>query len=203
MPGRVDGSEGPIKRKRTESNHRPLKRARSESSDEDVQARILLLENQIFESRKNYNNISTLIKLSRDGINSSGVSVISSIALCRIFSRLLASGDLTKTPDATEKESVVTLWLRERYLEYKAILVQLLNREDSGPTALTLCMRMLKSEGTYLRNEQDYCFPTVFLKNIIQRLMSANCGEAIRNEFAGKYLEEYDDIRFYSFAAVE
>src|ERR1700730_5159197 len=112
MPGRVEGSGGAEKRKRVESNHKPLKRARSESSDPDAQARILLLETQIFESKKNYNNISTLIKLSRNGDDDQNVSLVSSIALCRIFSRLLASGDFAKAQDITEKESVVTLWLR-------------------------------------------------------------------------------------------
>ncbi len=203
MPGRVDSSGGPVKRKRVESTHRPSKRARSESSEEDVQSRILLLETQIFESKKNYNNISTLIKLSRNGDDDPDVSLVSAIALCRIFTRLLASGDFTKAQGTIEKESVVTLWLRERYSEYKAVLVQLLNREGSESTALTLCMRMLKSEGTHLRNGQEYSFPRIFLKDIVQSFLSPDCGDAMRSEFSEKYLEEYDDIRFYTFAAVE
>jgi U3 small nucleolar RNA-associated protein 19 len=203
MPGRVDGSGGAVKRKRVESSHKPSKRARSKSSEEDVQARILLLETQIFESKKNYNNISTLIKLSRTEDENPGVSLVASIALCRIFSRLMASGDFIKAQSATEKESVVALWLRERYSEYKVVLLQLLNREASGSTALTLCMRMLKSEGTYLRNGQEYSFPSPFLKDILQSPLSSDCGDAVRREFSEKYLEEYDDIRFYTFAAVE
>lgn len=203
MPGRVNGSQGLLKRKRVESEHRPSKRARSESSEEDVQARILMLETQIFESKKNYNNISTLIKLSRNEEEDQDVSFVSSIALCRIFSRLLASGDFTKAQGATEKESMVTLWLRERYVEYKAALIKLLNREGSGSTALTLCMRMLKSEGTHLRNGQEYSFPTIFLKDIVQSLLSPNCGDSLRRAFGEKYLSEYDDIRFYTFSAIE
>jgi U3 small nucleolar RNA-associated protein 19 len=203
MPGRVNGSEGLVKRKRVESKHRPSKRARSESSEEDAQARILLLETQIFESKKNYNNISTLIKLSQNGDDDPDISLVSSIALCRIFSRLLASGDFTNVQGTTEKESVVSLWLRQRYLEYKAVLVRLLNREGSESTALTLCMRMLKGEGTHLRNGQEYSFPTIFLRDIVQSLLSPDCGDPIRREFSEKYLEEYDDIRFYTYAAIE
>jgi U3 small nucleolar RNA-associated protein 19 len=203
MPGRVEGSEGAVKRKRVESRDKPSKRARSESSEEDVQARILLLETQIFESKKNYNNISTLIRLSRNENENLDVSLVASIALCRIFSRLMASGDFTKAQSTTEKESVVTLWLRERYSEYKIVLLQLLNREASGSTALTLCMRMLKNEGTHFRNGQEYGFPSTFLRDILQNLLGPNCGDAVRREFHEKYLEEYDDIRFYTFAAVE
>src|ERR1700730_18771045 len=113
MPGRVEGSGGAEKRKRVESNHKPSKRARSESSDADAQARILLLETQIFESKKNYNNISTLIKLARNEDDDPDLGLVASIALCRIFCRLLASGDFYKSQSSTEKESVVALWLRE------------------------------------------------------------------------------------------
>lgn len=203
MPGRVEGSGEAVKRKRVISKHTPSKRARSESSEEDVQARILLLETQIFESKKNYNNISALIKLSRNEDEDPDVALVASIALCRIFSRLMASGDFIKAQSTTEKESVVALWLRERYSEYKVALLQLLNLEVSGSTALTLCMRMLKCEGTNLYNGQEYNFPSTFLRDILQNLLGPGCGDAMRREFHEKYLEEYDDIRFYTFAAVE
>lgn len=172
MPGRVEGPGGAVKRKRVESRDKPSKRSRSESSEEDVQARVLLLETQIFESKKNYNNISTLIKLSRNEDEDPDVSLVASIALCRIFSRLMATGDFIKAQSTTEKESVVALWLRERYSEYRVVLLQLLNREASGSTALTLCLRMLKSEGTHLRNGQEYSFPSTFFKDILQSLLS-------------------------------
>jgi U3 small nucleolar RNA-associated protein 19 len=203
MPARVEGSGGAVKRKRVESRDKPSKRARSESSEEDVQARILLLETQIFESKKNYNNISTLIKLLRNEDGDPDVSLVASIALCRIFSCLMASGDFIKAQSTTEKESVVALWLRERYSEYKVALLQLLNLEALGSTALTLCMWMLKSEGTHLRNGQEYNFPSTFLRDILQILFGPGCGDAMRREFNEKYLEEYDDIRFFTFTAVE
>jgi U3 small nucleolar RNA-associated protein 19 len=203
MPGRIEGSGGAVKRKRVVSKHAPSKRPRSESSEEDVKARILLLETQVFESKKNYNNISTLVKLSRSEDEDSDVSLVASIALCRIFSRLLASGNFIKGQSTTEKESVVALWLRERYSEYKIVLLQLLNREASGSTALTLCMRMLKSEGIHLRNGQEYSFPSTFLRDILQTLLGPDCRDAVRREFREKYLEEYDDLRFYTFGAVE
>src|SRR5277367_3303068 len=178
MPGRVEGLGGAVKRKRVESRDKLSKRSRSESSEEDVQARILLLETQIFESKKNYNNISTLIKLSRNEDEDPDVSLVVSITLCRVFSRLMASGDFIKAQSTTEKESVVALWLRERYSEYKVVLLQLLNREASGSTALTLCMRMLKSEGTDLRNGQEYSFPNTFLRDILRNLLGPDCGDA-------------------------
>lgn len=203
MPGRVDSLEGAGKRKRAVSKHKPSKRARSESSEDDTQARILLLETKVLESKKNYNNISTLIKLSQNGDGDLSICLVASIALCRVFTRLMATGEFIKKPNTTEKETVVTLWLRERYSEFKDVLLQLLNQEASGSTALILCMRMLKSEGTYLCNGQDYSFPSTFLRDILRNILGPDCGDTIRREFSEKYLGEYDDIRFYTFAGIE
>ncbi len=204
MPARIDGAEGVVKRKRKVVKHAPSKRARSESPEEDAQARILMLENQIFQSRKNYNHISTLLKLLRAEDEQSDDSVLTSLALCRIFTRLLAAGDLTKQTGTTEKDTVVILWLGERYSEYKSLLLKQLTRNGVvGSTALTLSMRMLKSEGTHLRNGQESCFPTTFLNDILRTLLASDVEESLRLEFGKKYMEEYDDVRFYTFAAVE
>jgi U3 small nucleolar RNA-associated protein 19 len=207
MPALIDGKSGAIKRKRLDSKQKPIKRARSESSEEDSeedgQARILMLENEVFESKKHYNNISSLIKLVRSEDDDSEDSIVAAIALCRIFTRLMASGDLTKNPDTSEKDSVVILWLRERYAEYKTALLELLFQEGLASTAFTLAMRMLKSEGTHLRNKQEYSFPTGFLSNIVEALISPEAQESIRQEFSEKYVEENDDVRFYTFNAIE
>jgi U3 small nucleolar RNA-associated protein 19 len=203
MPGVIEGGEGAAKRKRLESKHKPSKRARSESSEEDVQTHILLLENQIFESKKNYNNISTLIKLLRSEDEDLDTSIAASVALCRIFTRLMAAGDLAKQEGTAGKDLVVTLWLQQRYAEYKTALLQLLNRRASGSTALTLCMRILKSEGTHLLNGQEYHFPIMLLRDILKILLRSETGNTLHREFSEKYVEEYDDVRFYTFAAIE
>src|SRR5580700_7663149 len=106
MPGLVDGSNGAAKRKRATSRHKPLKRARSDSTEEDAQARILLLEGEILDSKKNYNNISVLLRYLQGGKEE---SVVAAIALCRVFTRILAAGDLVKGEGTTEKEAVVRL----------------------------------------------------------------------------------------------
>lgn len=181
-----------------------MKRARSESSDdEDAQSRILLLESEIFESKKHYNNISTLIGLLRDDKNGENVPLVAAIALCRVFSRLLASGDLTKKEGAAEKDTIVVLWLKERYSECKEAMLDLLSSASAGPTILTLIMRLLKNEGTYLRSRDEYSFPTAFLTNIVEALLDDSVDESLRQEYSEKYVEEYDDIRYYTFEAIE
>jgi U3 small nucleolar RNA-associated protein 19 len=197
MPGVTGNSGSSIKRKRISSHERPSKRTRSESSDEDTQAQILLLENETFESKKNYNNIAKLIKIFRDDNEDADNSVVAAVSLCRVFVRLMVAGDMARKQGSTEKDAVVIKWLRQRYSEYKTSLLLLLAEEGVESTALTLCMRL------HLRNGQDYNFPASFLAEIVQVLLSPNTGGAIRAEFGDKYVEEYDDIRFYTFKAIK
>ena len=203
MPGVTGDSASAVKRKRASSDNRPSKRARSESSEEDVQAQILLLESEIFEAKKNYNNVARLIKILRDENEDPESSVVAAISLCRVFVRLMASGDMARKQASSEKDVVVIKWLKERYSEYKSALLLLLGEEGLESTALTLCMRLLKSEGEHLLHGQDYSFPTSFLTEIVQVILGPDSSEAIRAEFGAKYVEEYDDIRFYTFKAVK
>lgn len=202
MPGTPKSSAGAPKRKRTGTEKKSVKRAKAaESSDEeeqqDAQAQILELEAKILESKKHYNNIPKLIKLfdTEDAI-------LAAVALTRVFSRLLASGDLTNKPGNSEKENVVVAWLKERYLEYKKGLYELLESPEAAEPIFSLCMRMLKNEGTHQKNGQDYNFPQRFLTDLVRALLALEEGDELRQEFAEKFVEEYDDIRYYTFEAI-
>lgn len=199
MPAITKPAARAVKRKRVDSQRKSVKRAKSASSDDedDTQAQILMLETEILESKKNYNNIPALIKLLE-----SEDAIIASVALCRVFSRLIASGELTKKAGGSEKDNIVVAWLKERYLEYKVRLFELLESPEVSQTILALCMRLLKNEGTYMKNGQDYNFPSRFLSDLVNTLLDLEEGEDVRKEFSEKYVEEYDDIRYYTFEAV-
>jgi U3 small nucleolar RNA-associated protein 19 len=205
MPATVGKSGQSAKRKRVSSEKKPSKRVRSESpeeSDDDDQAQILLLETEIFKSKTNYNNIVKLIKILRSDSEDGDAAVLAAISLCRVFTRLMVSGEMTLSKQGTtEKEAVVIKWLKERYAEYKAGLIEFLEEEEIAPTILTLCMRLLKTEGQHLRGGQE--FPVKFLTDIVQIMLKPTSDGGIRKEFSEKFVEEYDDIRFYTFEAIE
>lgn len=200
MPGTIKVSPKGLKRKSKGDEKRPSKRPRSESDSEDSQAQILSLETEIFESKKNYNNIAKLVKLLQKF--DSDDAIVAAVSLCRVFTRLMAAGDFTRSKSSTEKERVVIQWLNERYAEYKVALLELMKQEAAGSTALTICMRTLLSEGTHLVKGQDYCFPTGFLRDILMVLIGPEVEAAVRKEFMEKYLENNDDIRFYTFEII-
>lgn len=195
------------KRKRvSDTNGKPKKRARSESEDEsitdDPQAEILLLEEQILESKKHYNNIAKLIATAKSFVNNSDSAALASVALTRVFVRLLSSGSLTKKKDQSEKEAVVVQWLRDRYFEYKDVLLDLIKEDELGAPALTLAMRSLKTEGQCLNDGDEYSFPHVFLRQIVQALLDSDSEDA-RCEFVDSFLTEFDDVRFYALRALK
>lgn len=197
-----------VKRKRPVVKERPKKRARSESSheeeDEDPQAEILLLETAILESKKNYNNIPALITIARGIEQDEDKALLAIVALCRVFIRLLAAGSLRRKKGLSEKDVTVVHWLRDRLSEYHEAVLSLFSQEGQAITALTLSMRLLKAEGQYPQSDKDeYSFPKAFLRNIVSALCQPEVDQAVRQEFIEKFVDEFEDVRFYTFKAVQ
>lgn len=194
------------KRKNSSSDKRPTKRARSESGDEeeeDRQTHILRLENEIAESKKKYNNIADLITILKDEEEDPDNSILAAVSLCRTFTRLAIAGDMSKKPKSTEKDTTVLNWLRSRYSEYKAVLLDLLSEDGAGPTALPLLMRLMRNENTFFQPSENYNFPAEFLTEIVQGLVAPESDKQARRDFSRRYVEEHDDVRFYTFQAIE
>ncbi|OAA64310.1 ribosome biogenesis protein [Niveomyces insectorum RCEF 264] len=181
MPG-ATSTTAASKRKRDAKTVKPRKRARSRSDSEgeseneggdadkaSVQDRIMLLENQILESKKHFNNIVELIEIARGGKEGSNqvtrggnddddddTALTAAVTLCRVFMRLLAAGNLGFHNGLSEKDVVVVRWLRERLAEYEQILLDCFARSgDAAATVLTLAMRLLQAEGQHLRRRID------------------------------------------------
>lgn len=206
MPAAIKKDDG-LKRKRKEPKVDVKKRARTESSssgdEEDTETKILLLETQILESKKNYNNIVELIGIAKSIEDEGELAVLAAVALCRVFIRLLAAGSITYRRGVSEKEAVVVQWLKDRLSEYKKILVSLLAREELAPTALTLAMKVLKSEGEQLNSNKDfYVFPKEFLEDILRTIFESR-NYAAGKEFVENYVDEYDDVRFFTHQAIK
>lgn len=62
-------------------------------------------------------------------------------------------------------------------------------------------MVLVKSEGRTLRQNQDHSFPADFLTEIVRALLVSEGGA--RREYTEHFVEEYDDIRFYTLRALE
>lgn len=201
MPSATPG-EG-AKRKRAPAAAMPVKRRRSSGAADgeggpDPGAEILLMEQGILASRKNYNDIGALLDTA-DG--SGDDAMLATVALCRVFLRLLAQGSLVVKKSLSKKDGVVVDWLRARLSQYKQLLLRILADEDRAVTALTLSMRILKAEGEHLSDKDDYSFPTHFLQAIVRVILTTE-GEDVRRSFAQEFAEQHDDIRYYTFKSI-
>ncbi|KAG9507613.1 hypothetical protein J7337_001166 [Fusarium musae] len=207
MP-KAASAEG-LKRKRSSSTHeKPTterrKRASSTSSNEseDASAKILSMEEGILESRKNYNDLTILLSTANDLKNGGQESMLSTVVLCRIFIRLLTQGSLIAKKTLSEKDLFIVGWLKERYAEFKKILVTILQDEELATPALTLCMKTLKAEGEFLYDKDEYTFPRAFLREIVSSLFESKNEDVIK-AYVEEYVEQYDDIRYFTFNAVK
>ncbi|CAK7222760.1 Maturation and nuclear export of 40S ribosomal subunits interacting protein [Sporothrix eucalyptigena] len=214
------------KRKRPAKYDAPRKRTRSESGSDDdmdetsVQDRILLLEGQILESKKHYNNIVELLEMAKpkgsddkndeeeeddnddDDNNNESPALAAAVALCRVFMRLLAAGSLNLNRSMSDKEVTVVRWLKDRLAEYEAVLLAIVggqSGDDAAATALTLAMRLLQAEGQAQRkkaassDDATYSFPQPLLTSIVKSLLLASIkldSEAAEG-LADEFVEKY------------
>lgn len=211
MPGAKSVGTNGVKRKREqgkpeykEPKTKSRKKSPSPSDDEeDVQSAILQLEAQILESRKHYNNIATLIQHTKSTDSQNEASILAAVALCRVFSRLLATGDMIKSKGMGESEGVIASWLRERYREYMGVLLEEFLPSEDPPkqsTALTLAMRLIKEES---QAQSGFNLKKSSLPKLIEILLALPTDDLTREEFAEKYFNQFDDVRFLTFITIK
>jgi U3 small nucleolar RNA-associated protein 19 len=207
--GTTSGMAG-VKRKRESSKSdrhqakaaKPKSRRKSPSADDDEpQTAILQLESQILESRRHYNNIATLTQFAGEHESQKDVAILAAVALCRVFARLLSTGDMVKSKGMPQSEAVIVQWLKERYREFQDLLLQYLRNGDASTQSagLTLLMRLVKEES---QNQKEYNWKHGPLSRIVEAILFLPEDDPMRDEFAEKYFKSYDDIRFYTFQII-
>ncbi|ORZ19354.1 CBF/Mak21 family-domain-containing protein [Absidia repens] len=98
--------------------------------------------------------------------------------------------------------SKVTLWLREQYKDFLQALRTLLDNDEPGLQlpALTILMALLKTETE--ANQRHGKLATTFANNLFGPVVNAMLSSShfqgpLQKEFAEKYVNVYDDVRFY------
>jgi len=208
MPGILVNGEATKKRKRTqdgtEKKRRVAKRRDSDSDNGDDQKdEILSLESQILESRKHYKNIERLLKIFQDG-KSGETAILSAVALCRVFSRLLAGEKMVKSKKSKPEAAEDADWLKSQFKIYINRLCSCLNAEDGQmqSTALKLLMRLVQLEVSQEGTRGEQAWRSGAFLSTIRALISSAKAEAAREEFLEEFVEENDDVRFFTFYAI-
>ncbi|KAJ6159705.1 CCAAT-binding factor [Penicillium chrysogenum] len=202
MPALVTDSSSK-KRKSGKNASGPSSKRRAVADDNFAEklSTIQELENQIAESRKGYNNIATLLSMLNVEKSAENPEMAVAVSLCRVFSRLIAGGNLTESSRAAENEKIIVAWLKERCLDYQNALVAIMREADAASqiAALTLSMRIVKERLAHIPGAENNVWSTGFFKDIFAAIIEAHNGEDLQSEAVAKFVKEYEDVRYYTF----
>ena len=196
------------KRRRKDENNSAQKKCRTMAAvspkEVDFQDQALQLEEMILESRTNYNSIHTLLEHLQHNDVAEKERTIAAVALCRVFCRLMARGSLSKLREGPGNEVTITQWLRQRLQEYEQGLLRMLRTENIGTQsiALTVLVRLVREKASHLNQSKDDVWLNGLFGQLVQTLIEEEVTEETRFEFVEKYVEEYEDVRFYTFACL-
>ena len=202
------GLEPGKKRKRKDETFRASEKSWTAAVDSpqevDFQDQALQLEEEILESQTNYNSIHTLLKFLQENCGEESQDVIAAVALCRVFCRLMAGGKLSKLRESPANETTIVQWLRERLHDYEKGLLRMLRNEIVGKqsTALTVVMRLVKEKASHLNQSEDAVWQDGLFGQLVQTLIEEEVAEETRAEFVEKYIEQYGDVRYYTFTCL-
>ena len=204
----TSGPEPGKKRKRKDEIRHASKKSRTAAVDSpqkvDFKDQALQLEEQILESRTNFNSIHTLLEYLQNDDGAEDDDVIAAVALFRVFSRLMARGDLSKPREISGNEATIVQWLKEKMLDCERGLLGMLKNVNIGKqsTALTVVMRLVKEKASHLNRSEDAIWHNDLFGQLVQTLIEEQVAEETRAEFIKTYIENYDDVRYYTFACL-
>lgn len=212
MPGLIASEASLRKRKRVvngDSNKdvKPRKAPKQTTKAGNTQSRILELEEEIFESQEHYNNIVELQSFLAALDAKPKSAVLAAVSLCRVFCRMIAGERLITRKNASEADIQIVQWLKQRLRDYVASILGWIGSEDATQetTALTLLMRIVKEEVSQdgLRGEQAWKTEKSTFSSLVACLLEKADADAARQVFVEKYVEEYDDVRYYAFVVIK
>jgi U3 small nucleolar RNA-associated protein 19 len=211
MPGIIPKDDPVRKRKRTvdvsakSDGAKPRKAPKTKT--EDAQSQILSWESEILESPDYYGNIASLQQHISQSETQPETATLAAVSLCRVFCRLIASEALVRRKEASDKDAQTTQMLRQRLREYVQGMSAWIGSPDGAmeSTALTLLMRVAKEEVSQepKRAEQAWRTSQSVFTLVLKALLEDVDADGAREEFVEKYVEEHDDVRFYTFLGIK
>jgi U3 small nucleolar RNA-associated protein 19 len=180
------------KRKRPVTD--PLAKQKLNNQDVEIQS----LEAEATESPKSYNNIATLLSIASQSDTKYESKEDAILALCRIFTRLFASGQFRSTKTPTQSERLVQQWLEERYTELVTLLLEALHNKSSIDTNLPITVLMKLVQCEVCCQGYHMWAAGLFSQVSMTLLTQSSQTDEARRIFVIEYLKKYDDVRLNS-----
>jgi U3 small nucleolar RNA-associated protein 19 len=118
-----------------------------------------------------------------------------------VYTALLLKGDLKRQKKTESSKATVNNWLRENYNAYISFVCELLRHDEPGlqRPALNILIALLKSESEYLSTlRKKHNVANDFYYRVVDAVLrNPNFSQPLQAELLGKYLNVYDDLRYY------
>jgi len=206
MPGLSDSVEHRVRKRKRNGNatvSTPAMKA-PQSGESTGKVEVDVLESQILQSRQYYNNLVTLINYVRHRDRNTTQAPLAIVALCRVFSRLMASGVMKDSGHQTESGIIITHWLLERFREYRELLVESLadGHYVEQKACLELLMQLSKEEVAGLDIDREPLGHKGAFLLVLRALSTANTSNQLRGSFVENYVQKFDDMLVHTFRQI-
>ena len=188
------------KRKRddapSQSQERKRRTIRSgESSSLDIEE----LEKRIAKDpSKNHNDVETLLQMLDPANSDTKLNLRAGIALCKVFSRLIASGHLNKDNHGNNQSQELSAWYVEQYRNYRMTLARLLRSVSAAQrlSLVHLCWKVLEQDAEFLGNS-IWVSESMF-KPLLSVVVDIPGGTDVRETYVEEYMNQCHDCCYHS-----
>ena len=152
------------------------------------------------ELRQIYGQISELQEQLRTVAVFDGANPSAAASLCRLFSRLIALGNLDNVTVASENEKLASRWLNERYEEYTTWLLDRLRSPGytGDDLSLDLVMQLVKEECSSCLPQGQSRRTRGLFKNFLKLVLSVGVEDRVMEHFIKAYFLPFDDLKFFT-----
>lgn len=205
MASTVETSGINRKRKPAQRLATPRKALKVEhASGKQEQDLIALYEKRLQESSRHYNNLALLLTIAKKEVKLALSAVPAVLALCRAFCRLQAQGRLSKPQAKSDEGLKIVEWLRERYADYKKLLLRMVTSSNplQQEMASTLAMQLIREDCASSASASNDVLRSGLFSQFLSTLLHIPQGQNLCDSLVDKYAQAYDDLRYYTFGAV-
>jgi U3 small nucleolar RNA-associated protein 19 len=189
-----------LKRKRDNTDtSKETRKRRSTRNDDKASTDIEQLERRIAEDpSNNHKNVEALIQLLDPASLDEKTNVKAGVALCKIFSRLIASGNFTIGENGGKGNREISDLYALQYTKYRKTLIKVLRSVSISQrlALLHLCWRVLEQDAELLDNS-IWTSDSVF-KPLLSTLAELPDGTDVRESYVGEYMNQCHDCCYYS-----
>jgi U3 small nucleolar RNA-associated protein 19 len=188
------------KRKRDDARHQSESRKRraiqnSDSTSPDPEQLEKSVAEDPSKNRKDVQNLLQMFDFAKPDVKT---NLKVGVVLCKVFSRLVASGNLTKDDHGSKQSQALSDWYAREYDGYRRTLVKLLRSASASQRLpiLHLCWKVLEQDAELL--DKSVWVSDSMFNPLLSAVVEIPDGTDVRNTYVGEYMNQCHDCCYHS-----